>query len=168
LPRSDDDWFTAQASVTRQGGVPECPAVVRMTIFRNRRRPGKLVVRPEQNERTMFMRRSFIPIIVLGVAGIAFAAFAYLSSGTGVAGTLGALLALIGAAAVLIGSLVAAFARLGGVLFGLLVLLIAIGAILTALAGYFLMQFGLAAVMSLALIALLVAVLLPAPQRRPI
>jgi len=112
------------------------------------------------------MQRRFVPVVVLGVAGTAFAVYAYLSSDTGVTGTLGALLALIGAVAVTVGSLGAAFMRLGGVLFGMLVFLIALAAVLTAIAGYFLMQYGLAAVMALSLVGLLVAVWLPKPQRR--
>ncbi len=114
------------------------------------------------------MRKRHFPVIVLGAIGIALAAYAYISSDTGVAGTTGALLALIGAVAVTAGSFLAAFARLDGFLFGTLAFLIALGAVLTALAGYFLMQYVLAIVMALAFAGLLVAVFLPAPQRRQI
>ena len=114
------------------------------------------------------MQKKFIPVIVLGAVGTALAAYAYLSSTTGVTGTPGALLALIGAVAVTSGSLLAAFSHLGGAVYGLLVFLIALAAVLTALAAFFLMQYGLAVVLALALVGLLVAVLLPASQRRPI
>jgi len=112
------------------------------------------------------MLRNFIPVIGLGAVGTALAVYAYVSPDTGVAGTVGALLALIGAVAVTVGSLVAALADLRGWLFGVLAFLIALGAVLTALAGYFLMQYGLAAVMALALVGLIVAVMLPSPRRR--
>ena len=97
------------------------------------------------------MRKSFIPVIGLGPVGTVLAVYAYLSLDTGAAGTFGALLALIGAIAVTVGSLVAALADLRGWVFGVLAFLIALGAALTALAGYFLMQHGLAAVMALVL-----------------
>jgi len=112
------------------------------------------------------MRKSFIPLIVLGGAGTALAVYTYLAFDTGVAGTLGALLALIGAIAITIGSLVAALANIRGWVYGVLAFLIALGAVLTTLAGYFLMQYGLAAVMALAFIGLLVAVMIPSPRRR--
>jgi drug/metabolite transporter (DMT)-like permease len=112
------------------------------------------------------MMKSFIPVIVLGAVGCALSAYAYLSNDTGVAGTPGALLALIGAAAVTVGSVIAALTALGRPLFFLLAFLIALAAVLTALAAFFLMQYGLTVVMALAFVGLLVAVLLPAPQRR--
>jgi len=114
------------------------------------------------------MRRSHFPVIALGAIGIVLAAYACISSDSGVAGTLGALLALLGAAAVTAGSVIAAFTLFEGGLFGLLAFLIGLAAVLTALAGFFLMQYGLAAVMALAFVGLLVAVLRPARHRRPI
>ena len=114
------------------------------------------------------MQRRFVPVIALGIVGSVFAVYAYLSPDTGVTGTVGALLALVGAVCAMIGILVACFARLGGGLFGTLVFLIALASVLTGLAGYFLMQYGLAAVMAMTLVGLLVAVLLPKSQRRPI
>jgi len=114
------------------------------------------------------MIKSFIPVIVLGAVGTALGAYAYLSTDTGVAGTPGALLALVGAVAVTVGGMIAALTVLGRPLFVLLAFLIALAAVLTALAAFFLMRYGLAAVMALAFVGLLVAVLLHAPRRRPI
>lgn len=112
------------------------------------------------------MRRSLIPVIVLGGIGSAIAAYAYTSLDSGVAGTGGALLALAGAAAVTTGSLIAASIFPSGIPFGLLAFLIALAAVLTALVGFFLMQYGLAVVMAFAFVGLMVAVLRPAGQRR--
>jgi hypothetical protein len=123
---------------------------------------------PEPSVGGMTMRRSHFPVIALGAIGIVLAAYAYFSSDSGVAGTLGALLALLGAAAVTVGSVIAAFTLFGGGLFGLLAFLIGLAAVLTALAGFFLMQYGLAAVMALAFVGLMVAVFRPARHRRPI
>ena len=113
------------------------------------------------------MRKSFIPLIVLGVAGTALAGYAYLSPDSGVAGTIGALLALRGAVAVTAGSLAAAFANLGRGLFILLAFLMGFGAVLTALAGFFLMQYGLAIVMALVFVSLPFAAFRHTPRRRP-
>jgi len=113
------------------------------------------------------MLKSLNLVIVLGVIGSAIAVYAYLSPDSGVAGTIGALLALVGAAAVTAGSLVAAFANLGRGLFILLAFLMGFGAVLTALAGFFLMQYGLAIVMALAFVSLLFAAFRQTPQRRP-
>jgi quinoprotein glucose dehydrogenase len=114
------------------------------------------------------MRRTLIPVILLGAAGIGLAAFAYFPFGSGVEGTVGALLALLGAVAVTLGAFLMAMHTVRGVPFGVLAFLVGLGAVLTALAGYFLMQYGLAIVMGLALLGLLIAVLRPARQRRPV
>lgn len=111
------------------------------------------------------MQVRFIPVIGFGAFGTALVAYAYFASGTGVTGTIGALLALVGAVAVLLGGLIAAFSGLSGWLFGTLVFLMVLSAVLTALAGFFLMQYGLAVVMGLAALAVLGALILPSPQR---
>ena len=112
------------------------------------------------------MLKSLNLVIVLGVIGSAIAVYAFLSPDSGVAGTLGALLALRSAIAVTVGSFVAAFKNLGRGPFILLAFLIGSGAILTAVAGFFLMQYGLAIVMALVFISLLVATFRHTPQQR--
>lgn len=114
------------------------------------------------------MRKSIIPVAVPAVLGCGFAAYAYFAARTGVTGSEGALLALIGALAVMLGSLVAGFTKRRGAVFGMLAFLIALGAVLTAVAGFFLMQYGLATAMALTIVGLTFVLLRPAPTQRSV
>lgn len=105
------------------------------------------------------IHRSLIPAALPAAVGCGLAAYAYLADRTGVTGTEGALLALIGAVAVLSGVILSAFTERRGALFGVLAFLIGLGAALTAVAGFFLMQYGLAAVMALAVVGLIFVLL---------
>ncbi|MDP2119501.1 MAG: hypothetical protein Q8K28_06315 [Hoeflea sp.] len=112
------------------------------------------------------MHKRFLASLLFAVIGTVLAVVAYAAplGNTGVDGTLGALLALIGASVTAAGTLLlltrSAPLRLVAVLHGLLIL----AAVLTAIAGYFLMQFGLAIVMAVAALALVFAPFLP-PRR---
>lgn len=112
------------------------------------------------------MRTPYVLVLLPALAGAALGAFAYLSPNTGVDGTAGALLALAGAAAVALGALLALLPAVRGWARGLLGVLIGLGAALTAVAAYFLMQYAFAVAMALAVLGLLLATALP-PQRRP-
>lgn len=114
------------------------------------------------------MSRNLMPVAAPAALGCGFAAYAYFADRTGVAGSEGALLALIGAVAVAIGILVAGLTARQGAVFNILACLIALGAALTAVAGFFLMQYGLAAAMALTLVGLVFVLLRPAPARRPV
>ena len=109
------------------------------------------------------MKNRFLTSLLLAVIGLVLALIAYAApfGNTGVDGSIGALLALVGAAMTTAGAALLVFGsasshRFGPVLIGLLVL----AAVLTAIAGYFLMQVALAVVMALAALALLLAPLL--------
>ncbi|MBU4530922.1 MAG: hypothetical protein KUA43_05170 [Hoeflea sp.] len=109
------------------------------------------------------MHQRFLAILLLAAIGTVLAVVAYAAplGNTGVDGTIGALLALIGAIVTAAGTALLASGsvprRFASLLIGLLVL----AAVLTAVAGYFLMQFGLAIVMALTALALLLAPFLP-------
>lgn len=106
------------------------------------------------------MRNAHLFSLVPAAVGVLLGAIAYLGSETGVDGTPGALLALIGAVAVSIGNLLAMSARLGGGMRWTLDALIGLGAFLTAVAAWFLMQYAFAVAMVLALLGLSLAVAL--------
>lgn len=112
------------------------------------------------------MHRNLLPVALPAAVGCGFAAYAYLADQTGVTGSAGALLALIGALAVFIGVILSAFTERRGALFGVLAFLIGLGAALTAVAGFFLMQYGLVAAMAFTVVGL-VFVLLRPDTRRP-
>ncbi len=99
------------------------------------------------------MRWSYAVPVLSSLAGAALATWAYLGPATGVSGTAGALLALLGAVATTMGGMIL---MLGRPRLWLLALA-ALAAILTALAGWFLMQWALAIVMAVAFAGLLVA-----------
>lgn len=111
------------------------------------------------------MHRNLLPAALPAAVGCGFAAYAYLADRTGVTGSAGALLALIGAVAVFIGVILSAFTERRGTLFGVLAFLIGLGAALTAVAGFFLMQYGLAASMVSAVVGLMFVLLRPATRR---
>ena len=103
------------------------------------------------------MRRRYAGVALPALVGAVLAGLAYFTPNTGVDGTIGALLALIGALAVTLGALLAMVPAVrGGWLTGLDILL-GIGALLTATAGYFLMEYGCAIAMALAFVGLVVA-----------
>ena len=106
------------------------------------------------------MHAPYALVLLPALIGVALGAVAYFSAGTGVDGTAGALLALVGAGAIVLGSLLGLTPVPGGWVRGLLDALLGLGALLTAVAAYFLMQPVFAAVMLLALLGLLAAVLL--------
>jgi hypothetical protein len=114
------------------------------------------------------MSKSLLPVAVPGAIGCGLAGYAYLADRTGVTGTEGALLALIGALAVTLGCLVAGLTQRRGAVFGVLAGLIGLGAVLTAVAGVFLMQYGLAAAMALSFVGLVFVLLRPADGRRAV
>jgi quinoprotein glucose dehydrogenase len=110
------------------------------------------------------MRSRYVAVTLPALAGAVLAAIAYLTPNTGVDGTVGALLALAGAVAVTLGSLIAMSDAVRGGLRVTLNILLAIGALLTAVAAYFLMQYWCALAMVLAVAGLAFA----APSsRRP-
>lgn len=111
------------------------------------------------------MRTSYILVLLPALAGAALGAFAYLGPDTGVDGTAGALLALIGAVAVSLGALIVMMAEPRGWAFRTLVALMGLGAVLTAVAAYFLMQYLFAAAMVLAVLGLILAVAIPTRRR---
>ncbi len=111
------------------------------------------------------MRRRYAAASLPALAGAVLAGVAYVMPNTGVDGTLGALLALVGAAAVTLGSLLAMTDAVRGGLLTALDILLAIGAVLTATAAYFLMQYGCAFAMALAFVGLVFAA--TTSSRRP-
>ncbi len=111
------------------------------------------------------MHTNLLPVGLPAAVGCGLAAYAYLADRTGVTGSPGALLALIGAFAVFIGVILSAFTDRRWPLFGLLAFLIGLGAALTAVAGFFLMQYGLATAMALAVVGLIFVLLRPATRR---
>lgn len=103
------------------------------------------------------MRKRHLAVSLPALVGEVLAALAYFGPNTGVSGTGGALLALIGAVCVALGALLAAAPVVrGGVLTALLVL-VGVGAGLTATAAFFLMQYGFAIAMVLTLAGLVAA-----------
>lgn len=108
------------------------------------------------------MRPLLVLALLASLLAAALAAWALLAPETGVTGTLGAGLALGGAAAVALGALLLLAPGLGTGLRRLLLALALPGAALTAVAGWFLMQWGVAGAMLVAFLALLAAPLLPA------
>lgn len=107
------------------------------------------------------MRALLVLALLASLIAAALAAWALLVPETGVTGTVGAGLALGGAAAVALGALLLMAPRLGTGLRRLLLLLAALGAVLTAVAGWFLMQWGVAGAMLVALLALILPPVLP-------
>ena len=105
------------------------------------------------------MRWSYAVPVLSSLAGAALAIWAFLGPSTGVSGTAGALLALLGAVATTPSGMILMLGRPRPWLLALA----ALAAILTALAGWFLMQWVLAIVMAVAFAGLLLA---PALLRR--
>lgn len=102
--------------------------------------------------------------LLIALAGVGLAGYAWLAEGTGVTGTPGALLALIGAVAALAGLAILARTPLTGHRRRLVLALSVLAALLTAVAGWFLMQDALAIVM--ALLGLSILVIAARPLRR--
>lgn len=111
------------------------------------------------------MQTRYLAAGFLGLVGLVLAIIAYAGplGNTGVDGTLGALLALIGALVTCLGAGLLAFRKLPSRPVVIAVLVVA--AVLTAIAGYFLMQFALAVVMAAAALALVAAPFLSSPRR---
>lgn len=109
------------------------------------------------------MPASHLLVFVPGLVGTVLAAIAYFAPFgiTGVEETAGALLALVGAGAVTLGALLALAPSVRGGVLALLNALIGLGALLTALAAWFLMQDAFAAAMALAVLGLLAALAMP-------
>ena len=107
------------------------------------------------------------PIAFLAaLAGLALSLIALVVEGTGVTETPGAGLAVLGCLATLVGLLLLTSRRLSRGLWILIALLTALAAALTALAGWFLMQNSLAAVMAVACLATLGVAANPRSLRR--
>ena len=113
------------------------------------------------------MWRSYALAAVPAVVGVALGLVAFLTPVTGVTGTLGAALALGGAVAVTMGSLLAMAPSLRGPLRGTLAVLIALGAALTAVAAWFLMQEAFAVAMVLTFAGALFAPFIRPRRRTP-
>ncbi|WP_372423978.1 outer membrane protein assembly factor BamB family protein [Salinarimonas chemoclinalis] len=111
------------------------------------------------------MRTRYALVLVPALCGAALAGVAYFGSHTGVDGTLGALLALVGAGAVAAGALVALLVPMRPGLLAALDGLLVVGALLTALAAWFLMQDLFVAAMLLALGMVLVVRAVPASPK---
>jgi quinoprotein glucose dehydrogenase len=113
------------------------------------------------------MRTPYALVLAPALAGVVLAGIAYFAPGTntGVDGTPGALLALIGAVAVTLGALLSMTPAVQGLGLRLLNFLLGLGALLTATAAYFLMQYAFAVAMALALIGLVVALTLHTTRR---
>lgn len=106
------------------------------------------------------MRTAYILIFLPALAGVVLGAISYFAPNapSGVEGTPGALLALIGAAAVALGALLGMLSAVRGWGLRLLNILLGIGALLTATASYFLMQYPFAVAMALAFVGLVAAI----------
>ncbi len=102
--------------------------------------------------------------LLIALAGVGLAGYAWLAEGTGVTGTPGALKPLIGALAALAGLAILARTPLTGHRRRLVLALSVLAALLTAVAGWFLMQDALAIVM--ALLGLSILVIAARPLRR--
>lgn len=106
------------------------------------------------------MRIVYLLALVPAVVGVVLGAISYFTPDSGVDGTPGALLALVGAVCVALGSLIAMTTRLGGWASWTLNGLIGLGALLTAIAAWFLMQDPFAIAMVTALVGLTLALAL--------
>lgn len=104
------------------------------------------------------MRTSYALVLLPSLVGVALGGFAYFVPATGVNGTIGALLALLGAVAVALAAALAMMPAVRGGVLTLLDVLIALGAVLTALAAFFLMQYAFMVAMLLAALAVPVAI----------
>jgi hypothetical protein len=108
------------------------------------------------------MRPFLLLALGAAVAAAGLASWALFAPETGVTGTAGVVLALVGSLAVGLGVLL--LLRPGRRLRRVLVPLVVLAAALTALAGWFLMQWGLAVAMLVALAAVLLAPFVPRPE----
>lgn len=105
-------------------------------------------------------------VIAISVVGLGLALFALLAPGTGVTWTLGAGLAVIGAVATVVGLLLMVNVRMRSGLYGLIAGIAVLAAGLTALAGWFLMQNALAAIMALVCLGCIAVAARPRTLRR--
>lgn len=106
------------------------------------------------------MRTRYLMAFIPAACGAVLGGIAYWGANTGVDGTAGALLAFVGAVAVAAGSLLALFLAPRARLLGGLDALLLLGALLTALAAWFLMQDAFTVAMVLAAVGLIAAVVL--------
>jgi len=106
------------------------------------------------------MRIAYLFALSPAVVGVVLGAIAWFKPETGVDGTPGALLALVGALLVVIGSLLTMTSRLSGRAAWTLKALTGLGAALTAIAAWFLMQYAFAIAMALALFGFALALAL--------
>jgi len=112
------------------------------------------------------MRLPYLLVLLPALVAAVLGGIAYIRPDSGVDGTGGALLALAGAAAVAVGALLAMLPGVRGGLLGLLDALLLLGAALTALAAWFLMQDAFAIAMALAALGLLLALAFRSRPRR--
>lgn len=104
------------------------------------------------------MRIIFLFALLPAMAGVVLGGIAWFKPETGVAGTPGALLAAVGALFVAVGIILTMTSRLSGRASWILKLLTGLGAALTAIAAWFLMQYAFAIAMTLALLGLALAI----------
>ncbi|MDO5705272.1 MAG: hypothetical protein Q4G49_09415 [Paracoccus sp. (in: a-proteobacteria)] len=102
--------------------------------------------------------RRGLAVTILGTAGLLLAVLFFTLRGSGVNGTAGAALAILGALTTALGPLLAATLPPGGWR-GFVQILTVLAALLSAIAGYFLMQSIYTAVMALATVAAVVLML---------
>jgi quinoprotein glucose dehydrogenase len=114
---------------------------------------------------TGFFHMLQILVVLAALVGAVLGFYAWFFEGTGVTGTGGALLAFAGALAVWAGAMLLVFAKRGWAR-GLLLLLVGLGAALTALAAWFLMQDAFTIAMAVAFVALLAVAVFPRTQGR--
>jgi hypothetical protein len=107
------------------------------------------------------MRIAYVLVLLPALVGAVLGAVAYLAPVTGVDGTPGALLALVGAVLVMLGAVVAMVPAVRGWGLGLLNVLTGLGALLTAVAAYFLMQNAFAVAMAMTFLSLLLVLSIP-------
>lgn len=113
------------------------------------------------------MRFSLLFALLSALTGVVLGGIAWWKPESGVDGTPGALLALAGAVFVAIGVLLALTWQLSASLGPVLNALTGLGAALTAIAAWFLMQYAFAAAMVLALFGFAVALGLSRQRRAP-
>lgn len=96
-------------------------------------------------------------VILSSLTGAGFGFYAWFFEGTGVTGTPGALIAFAGAVAVWAASVLLALVRSRSSARGFLIPLVGIGALLTAVAAWFLMQNYFVIAMAVAFVAVVAA-----------
>ena len=126
-------------------------------------RPPSGFSAPHQAERRRRARLGAL-ISLPALVALALALWFFSVRGSGVDMSAGAGLAILGALATLVGPMIAARLRRGHWPRRLIVALTILAAVLSAIAGYFLMQYPYAALMALAALAAIIIPCIPAPE----